>query len=357
MNPLEAAMNSGDELFKKNIFEEAALSYLRAAELAQDNTIAKVAALLRAGDCQLKNDPAKAKETFSQILINQVSSEQETVARVMIAQCFLADGEFDSAITSTTQILNLPEINREQLAEVYCIRGESFFRLKQFSLAIECFEKALASKALTSTQTLRIYSFMGSIYVDSNRMTPQSAHEKFVQMEKSINAKDSLAWFGVINALTNSLQFKESNEICQQILKNTPNDVEKKYASIYQAKNLFYLKRYDDAAKAYEKLYSQYPDLSEQEKVAIKLELAYVYMHNKKYHDALETFKQVLKFNEITCSPRAQLMIGHCYFELKDFHNALNAFRQVTIMPTLKHQFQIIEEAKQKIVECEKNLK
>lgn len=356
MNPLETAMNNGKELFKKNLFDEAALFYLKAVELAEDNTVLKMEALLLAGDCQLKNDPIKAKETFSKILMLQVSSEQKTLAQIKIAQCFLEDGEFESVITKTTQLLELHEIGKGLLAEIYYIKGESFFRLKQFPLAIECFKKALACKTLSSKQIVASYSFIGNIYMNIDHMSPLSIHEKLLQMERKIDVEESFAWGAVIKALTNSQQFDESNKLCQQILKDSPEALERKYALMYQAKNLFGLKLYDAAAESYEKFYLLYSDLDEHEKASIKLELALCLSRNKKYRDALEVCKQVLKFNDVTCSPMAQLLTGYCYFELNDYSNSLQAFKEVLTMPVLKRQYKLQEEAKRKIIKCEKQL-
>lgn len=257
------------------------------------------------------------------------------------------NGKYSEAIQRFNAVDKYP-IDKQLNAEAIFWKGESYFKLEQFDLAIEQFVnyRLEPGAAITSVFHDADYSVAYAYFMkaqpfktngaalisnEDRKAALQSsttAFRNYIQLENRITDKQKLqdAYLRLADCYFLLKEDKQAIEAYTTAINKGEGDLS--YAYFQKAKSQGLVKDYEGKAQTLKELTEKYPNSSYQV-LSIK-DLAQTYQEQGNHQKAIETYNKFIKdYPQNKFVPEAYTNIGQIYLSQRDYPNARKYFQKV----------------------------
>ncbi len=315
----EMLYKTGINLFDKKQFTAAQKSFIDYLSLTQGNTLLKVDAEYYAAACAIELFHKDGEWRMKDFILNHAESTKIKWANFYLGKSNFRKKKYDETINFLEKV-DIYDLNKDDLAELYFKRGYSYFATKNNEKAkLDLFEiKDVDNK----------YSHPANYYY-SHIMYQQKNYETAVQGFTRLQNSETFA--PIVPYYITQIYFTQNKYV--DVIKNGPallldtahvqkeNEINRMIGESY-----FNLKDYSNAIEYFKKA-EKAGGFNPQG----NYELGYCYYQNKDYKNAILFFEKATTDKD-SLSQNAWYHLGDCYVKTTNKTKARNAFYAATNM-------------------------
>ncbi len=240
-----------------------------------------------------------------------------------------ANSDFQSAIQQFNESLKNGDYNQQVKAETYFWRGESYYRMENYTAAVKDYQSYFSTNKSTDNEyfPLAHYNMAYSYFKQQNITNALTYFNRYVTFA-SENAKptysDALNRIG--DCYFYQRDWQSADDFYAKALANHPEAGD--YSTYQRAFVLGLQKEYDKKIALLDQLIRNYPKSDYQDDAYFEKGRSYVMQ--EKNSEAIRVFQELMnKFPESNLSRKAGNQIGLLYFNNNNLNEAITAYKKV----------------------------
>lgn len=240
-------------------------------------------------------------------------------------QAFI-DGKFKQSVSYLNSSLALGQYNQAIKSNAYYWRGEAYYRLTEYSKAIESYRSCITSGISGEHQGDALYS-LGYISFEKKEYRDAITHfTRFVDMQSFNSKQKADAYNRMGDCFFYNRQYQEAVTCFQKAWQ--ADKIVGDY-SLYQCALIYGIEnKYDQKVETLKQLIASYPQSAYVEQSYYELGRAYVEL--EKSNEAIASFQTLLeKYPKSSLARKAANEIASIYYRNNDYPKAIAAYKKV----------------------------